>query len=75
MAAATVASSSSTGAAAAAASTEGEHVLTTPWVLWEERDNADKGPDEKWGDLLIPVGEFSTVEQFWRLWTHVPKLT
>ncbi|KAA0169942.1 hypothetical protein FNF28_01732 [Cafeteria roenbergensis] len=59
----------------AAASTEGEHVLTTPWVLWEERDSADKGPDEKWGDLLIPVGEFSTVEQFWRLWTHVPKLT
>jgi len=74
---ASAAATSSAAPSDAAAPGAGEHPLATPWVLWEERSSGDldKAGGEKWGDLLIPVGEFSTVEQFWRLWTHQPKLS
>lgn len=66
-------------AAAASAGEDGasgvaaEHALNTPWVLWEKR--ATKIEGEKFKDLFIPIGEFATVEQFWRCWTMCPKLS
>ena len=51
-----------------------EHLLSSTWVLWEERSYADKREGEKWRDMLIPLAEFRTVEQFWKVWTHLPKL-
>jgi hypothetical protein len=64
-------------AAASAASTAGTatgHALKTSWVIWEERSYGDKIEGEKWANLLLPIAEFSTVEEFWRLWTFLPKL-
>lgn len=45
------------------------HPLQNPWVLWELKHAA--GDD--YSNLLKPVCEFSTVEDFWKYWMFIPK--
>jgi len=50
--------------------TQNEHNLHNNWVLWEHM-RAIKPEDYK--NSMKEVVEFSTVEEFWRLWTYIPR--
>tara|TARA_B100001250_G_scaffold323122_1_gene286487 strand:+ start:3439 stop:4002 length:564 start_codon:yes stop_codon:yes gene_type:complete len=45
-----------------------EHHLGVDWVIWEHRNDCTN-----YEDNLNKVTEFNTVEQFWRVWFHLPR--
>jgi len=49
------------------------HPLQHTWCIWEQR-SADKRnmTDQEWKDLQKKLCEFSTVEDFWRYFYHLP---
>lgn len=47
------------------------HPLEHEWVLWEHLGGA-KNPND-WKENMKPVCSFSTVEDFWRYFNHLPK--
>lgn len=47
-----------------------EHPLCQPWVLWEHKQ-LEKAED--WSNSIRKVCEFSTVEEFWKYWSFIPK--
>ena len=44
-----------------------EHPLAYTWTIWEHRNDC-----ENYEDNISPVGEFDTVEMFWRYWYRIP---
>lgn len=59
---------------------EGEkHALTNKWTYWELRkgDPVQRLPSAKteWKELLLPLFEFDTVEDFALCWKKVPNIT
>jgi len=47
-----------------------EHTLHNSWTIWEHQ-RVVKTDDYK--NSMREVCEFSTIEEFWRLWTHMPR--
>jgi len=48
----------------------GSHPLQDTWVLYELRERQGK---EEYFHRHFPLFEFSTVEEFWAHWLHIPK--
>ena len=44
------------------------HPLSHTWKIWEHRNDC-----ENYEDNINSIGEFDTVELFWKYWFHVPK--
>lgn len=51
-----------------------EHKTEHTWALWEHRPAEKKSTTSaEWANLQKKLFEFSTVEEFWRHFQHVPK--
>jgi len=48
-------------------------LLNTEWVMWEHKANQGSKDPDKWKENMKQLYEFSTVEDFWRYFQHVPK--
>jgi hypothetical protein len=48
----------------------GDHPLQNSWVLWEHKKVQR---EEDWKNSMREVCEFSTVEEFWKYWSFVPR--
>jgi hypothetical protein len=46
------------------------HQLQHVWVLWEHKT---VNKQEEWANSMREVCEFSTVEEFWKYWSFVPR--
>jgi len=46
------------------------HQLQSTWVLWEHKQVTKQ---EEWKDSMREVCEFSTVEEFWKFWSFIPR--
>ena len=46
------------------------HKLQNTWVLWEHKQVTKQ---EDWKNSMREVCEFSTVEEFWRYWSFIPR--
>ena len=46
------------------------HALEHTWVLWEHKQVNNK---EDWKNSMREVCEFSTVEEFWKYWSFIPR--
>ena len=46
------------------------HPLQHTWVLWEHKQIAKQ---DEWKNSMREICEFSTVEEFWRYWSFVPR--
>jgi translation initiation factor 4E len=44
--------------------------LNTSWGIWELRE---QGKNSSYSDKLYKLCSFSTVEEFWGYWNHIPK--
>tara|TARA_B100000902_G_scaffold11843_1_gene14429 strand:- start:2705 stop:3253 length:549 start_codon:yes stop_codon:yes gene_type:complete len=44
------------------------HPLSHTWKIWEHRNDC-----ENYEDNINSIGEFDTVELFWKYWVHIPK--
>lgn len=50
------------------------HPTEHTWVLWEHRPAEKKTmTKQEWGNLQNQIFEFSSVEEFWQHYDHVPK--
>jgi len=58
------------GAGAKAAAGADTHPLQNTWVLWELRERQNSEP---YMSRHYPLFEFSSVEEFWSNWVHIPK--
>lgn len=48
-----------------------KHPLNSEWTLWYTKPPSD--PKESWADLLKPVINFSSVEEFWGIFNSIPQ--
>lgn len=48
-----------------------KHPLHSEWTLWYTKPQTDS--KESWADLLKPVIDFSTVEEFWGIFNSIPQ--
>ena len=46
------------------------HPLQNSWTLWEHKQLQK---NEEWKNSMREICEFSTVEEFWRFWSFVPR--
>ena len=47
------------------------HPLQNTWVLWEHKAMNNKADD--FSHAMKAVCEFSTVEEFWKYWSFIPR--
>lgn len=47
------------------------HPLQHEWVLWEREDGAQSSSD--WNEQMNEICSFSTIEEFWCYFNHIPK--
>mmetsp|Transcript_30035 Transcript_30035/g.64878 ORF Transcript_30035/g.64878 Transcript_30035/m.64878 type:complete len:227 (+) Transcript_30035:164-844(+) len=47
--------------------------LRYTWTIWEQVMQPHDGKAEKYSDATHQVSSFSTVQDFWRHWNHVPQ--
>jgi Eukaryotic initiation factor 4E len=57
-------------AAAAATAPLPPHPLQNSWCIWEHE--ASKNSSD-WGSNMTSLGDFNTVEGFWKYYNHIPK--
>jgi len=50
-----------------------QHNLQNTWVVWEGKEKGPASEGRDYSNLLREVCEFSTIEQFWNYWLHIPK--
>ena len=50
-----------------------ENVLETCWTFWYDKRTKDPNSNQSWGDHLKKINSFVTVEQFWRIYTHLKR--
>lgn len=47
--------------------------LKYTWVVWEQIMQASDGKTAQYSDATHKVAPFSTVQDFWKLWNHMPQ--
>ncbi len=47
--------------------------LKYTWVVWEQIMQASDGKAAQYSDATHKVAPFSTVQDFWKLWNHMPQ--
>lgn len=47
--------------------------LQYTWVIWEQIMQAGDGKAAQYSDATHKVAPFSTVQDFWKLWNHIPQ--
>lgn len=47
--------------------------LRYPWVIWEQIMQSSDGKTAQYSDATHKVSTFSTVQEFWKLWNHMPQ--
>eukprot|EP00929_Paragymnodinium_shiwhaense_P061911 TRINITY_DN30922_c0_g1_i1.p1 TRINITY_DN30922_c0_g1~~TRINITY_DN30922_c0_g1_i1.p1 ORF type:complete len:228 (+),score=52.03 TRINITY_DN30922_c0_g1_i1:86-769(+) len=47
--------------------------LQYTWSLWEQVTLPNSSKNAQYADTTRQVASFSTVQEFWKLWTHVPQ--
>ena len=45
--------------------------MNAEWVLWEHKSSGSKNPNQ-WKENMSELAHFSTVEDFWRYYSHIP---
>jgi len=49
------------------------HPLQHTWVIWEHKMLEKEHADEDWSNSMREICEFSTVEDFWKYWSFIPR--
>mmetsp|Transcript_37216 Transcript_37216/g.90397 ORF Transcript_37216/g.90397 Transcript_37216/m.90397 type:complete len:203 (-) Transcript_37216:3072-3680(-) len=52
---------------------EETHPLQNDWVLWEHKSASGSKDPSKWKENMKQLCEFSSVEQFWKYFNHLPR--
>jgi translation initiation factor 4E len=47
--------------------------LRYTWCLWEQIMQASDGKSNQYSDATRKVADFNTVQEFWKLWNHMPQ--
>lgn len=50
-------------------------IFSTEWVLWEHAGGAAKNNDNAWKANMKQLCSFSTIEDFWRYFNHIPRVS
>jgi len=49
------------------------HPLENEWVLWKHTGGHKKGDANAWKESMKKLCSFSTIEDFWRYFNHIPR--
>jgi translation initiation factor 4E len=49
------------------------HVLQSPWTLYFQQTNEDNKSKETYASTIHKIAKFSTVEQFWNIFSHLKR--
>jgi hypothetical protein len=49
------------------------HPLQNTWVFWEHKELEKGNGDEDWNNSMKEICEFSSIEEFWKYWSFIPR--